>query len=106
MEVTGKIMEYERENGEAYSLLFGIDCVTWECLSGSSAGSIRTVPCGAAEIESNVLFIAWSEDDRDAVSIVADLEKRNLHGWYLNQGDRHFWSGRINSFTDAPIKDA
>ena len=106
MEVTGKIMEYEQENGEAFSLLFGLECVTWECLSGSSAGSIRTVPCGAAEIESNVLFIAWSEDERDAVSIVADLEKRNLHGWHVNQSGGKFWRGTISSFTDAQIKDA
>jgi hypothetical protein len=105
MEVTGKIMEYEHENGEAYRLLFGLDCVTWECLSGSAAGSITTVSCGAAEIESNVLFIAWSEDDGDAVSIVADLKKNSLHCWQVNQGSRNFWKGKIKSFTDAQIKD-
>jgi len=106
MEVTGKIMEYEYENGETYRLLFGLECVTWECLSGSTAGSIRTVSCGAAEIESNLLFIAWSEDDRDAVSIVADLEKNSLHSWYVNHSARHFWKGNIRLFTDAPVKAA
>ena len=106
MEVTGKIMEYEHENGEAYRLLFGLECVTLECISGLAAGSIRTMSCGASEIESNVLFIGWLEEDRDAVSIVADLEKKKLHGWHLNQGGRNFWRGKINSFIDAPIKDA
>ena len=106
MEVTGKIMEYEQENGEAYRLLFGLDCVTLECLSGLTAGSTRTVSCGTAEIDSNVLFIAWSGDNHDTVSIVADLKKHKLCGWYLNKGGRHFWRGTINSFTYAPVKNA
>ena len=62
MEVTGKILEYEYENGERYRLLFGIKTVTWECLAGSAAGSSGTDSYGAIEIAPNILFISWSTD--------------------------------------------
>ena len=50
MEVAGKILEFEYENGERYRLLFGIKTVTWACLSGSSAESFKTDYYSAIEI--------------------------------------------------------
>ena len=105
MVITGKIMEYQNEKGESYRLLFGLDFVTRECLSGSTAGSIRTVSCGVVEIDPNVFFIAWSEDNGDAVSMVADTNKNSLHSWHLDKGGRRLCRGTINNFTNAQIKD-
>ena len=75
MEVTGKILEYELGNGERYRLLFGIKTVTWECLAGSAAGSSGADSYGAIEISSNILFISWSTDYGEVVSIVANFQK-------------------------------
>ena len=104
MAFAGKIMEYEHESGDVHRLLFGVECITWECLSGSAEGFLRTVPYGAEEIESNLLFISWSDDDSDVGSIVADLGKNSLHCWHVSEGVRHFWKGTIKNFSDAPIK--
>ena len=106
MEITGKILEYEYENGERYRLLFGIKTVTWECLAGSGAGSSGTDSYGAIEIAPNILFISWSTDYGEVVSIVANFQKDILHSCHTHEGTRHFWKGNINRFSKASIHHA
>ncbi len=103
MEVTGKILEYEYENGEKFRLLFGIKTVTWECLAGSAAGSSGTDSYGLIEIAPNILFISWSKNDGEVVSIVANFQNDILHCCNTHIGTRHFWKGNIKSFAKAPI---
>ena len=78
MDITGKILEFEYENGERYSLLFGIKTVTWACLADSSAGSFKTDYYSAIEIAPNILFISWSKDDGEAANIVADFGRGTI----------------------------
>lgn len=103
MEITGKILEYEYENGERYKLLFGINTVTWECLAGSAAGSSGPDSYGAIEITPNILFISWSMEYGEVVSIVANFQNDILHCCYTHEGIRHFRKGNIKGFTKAPI---
>ena len=103
MGVTGKILEYEYENGERYRLLFGIRTVTWECMAGSAAGSSGTDSYGAIEIAPNIFFISWSKDDGEVVSIVANLQKDILHCCNAHEGTRHFWKANIERFANPPI---
>jgi len=106
METTGKILEYEYENGESYRLLFGIKTVTWECLAGSAAGSSETNSYGAIEITPNILFISWSKDDGEVVSIVANLQNDILHCCYSLAGTRYFMKGNIIRFIKASFDRA
>jgi hypothetical protein len=103
MEVTGKIIEYEYENGERYRLLFGIKTVTWECLSGSHSGSSGTNSYGVNEIEPNILFISWSTDSGEVVSIIADFSKDILHCCNTHEGSIQFLKGNILRFAKATI---
>jgi hypothetical protein len=106
MEITGKISEYEYENGERYRLLFGIKTVTWECLAGSAAGSSGTDSYGAIEIAPNILFISWSTDSGEVVSIVANFQKDTLHCCNTYEGKRQFLKGNIKRFSKASIHHA
>ena len=103
MDITGKILEYEHETGERYKLLFGINTVTWQCLAGSAAGSSGTDSYGAIEIIPSILFISWSMDDGEVVSIVANFQNDNLHFCNTHEGKRQFWKGNIKRFYKAPI---
>ena len=103
MEITGKIIEYEHENGDRYKLLFGIKTVTWECLRGSVAGSSGTYSYGAIEIAPNNLFISWSEEDGKVMSIVANVQIDTLYCCDTQGDTRHFWKGIIKRFSNASI---
>ena len=105
METTGKILEYVYENGESYRLLFGIKTVTWKCLAGSAAGSSGTNSYDAIEITPNILFISWSKDDGEVVSIVANFQNDILHCCYSHEGTRYFRKGNIKNFIKASIDD-
>jgi hypothetical protein len=106
MDITGKILEYEYENAERYKLLFGINTVTWECLAGSAVGSSGTDSYGAIEITPTILFISWSMDDGEVVSIVANFQNDILHCCNTREGRRNFWKGNIKRFTKASIDHA
>jgi len=106
MEITGKILEYEYENGERYRLLFGIHTVTWECLAGSAAGSSGTDSYGADEITPNILFITWSMEYGGVMSIVANFQNDILHCYNTHEGTIHFWQGTIKRFAKASTDHA
>jgi len=101
MEITGKILEYEYENGERYRLLFGIHTVTWECLAGSAVGSSGTDSYGAIEITPNILFISWSMEYGEVMSIVANFQNDILHCCNTHEGTIHFLQGNIKRFAKA-----
>jgi len=103
MEITGKILEYEYENGERYRLLFGIHTVTWECLAGSAAGSSGTDSYGAIEITPNILFISWSMEYGEVLSIVANFQNDILHCFNTHEGTTHLLQGNIKRFAKASI---
>ena len=103
MDITGKSLEYEYENGRRYRLLFGIKTVTWECIAGSATGLSGTDSYGTIEITPNILFISWSTDDGEVVSIVANFQNDILHCCSTREGKRHFWKGNIKRFTKASI---
>ena len=106
MDIAGKLLEYENENGENYRLLFGIQTVTWESATGSADRSFGTNSYGAIEITPNILFISWSMDDGKVVSMVADFQKSVLHCCNTHEGKINFWKGNIKSFAKAPIDHA
>lgn len=106
MEITGKILEYEYENGDRYRLLFGMKNVTWECLAGSAVGSSETDSYGAIEITPDILFISWSKNDGTVVNIVTNFQKNILHCCNAHEGTIHFWKGNIYRFAKASINHA
>jgi len=103
MEVTGKILEYEYENGGRYRLLFGITTVTWECLAGSAAGSSGTDYYSVIEIAPNILFISWSKNDGEVESIVVNFQKDILYCCNAHEDTIDFWKGNIKIFAKASI---
>lgn len=103
MDVTGKILEYESENGESYRLLFGIRTVTWECLVGSAAGLSGTDSYGVFQIAPKILFISWSMDNGELMNVVANFQKKILHCCNTHEGKRNFWKGNIKRFAKAPV---
>lgn len=103
MDIAGKLLEYEKENGESFKLLFGIKTVTWECLSGTAAGSSQTNSYDAIEITPNILFISWSMDDGEAVSMVVNFQNNIVHCCNALDSNRNFWKGNIKCFAKAPI---
>ena len=106
MEIIGKTLEYDYENGERYRLLFGIKTVTWECLAGSAAGSSGTDSYGAIEINPNILFISWSMEYGEVMSIVANFQNDILHCCNTHEGTIHFLQGNIKRFAKASIDHA
>ena len=103
IEITGKILEYEHENGDRYKLLFGIKTVTWECLAGSASGLSGTNSYDAIEITPSILFISWSMDDGKVVGIIVNLQNDIIHCCFSHEGKRQFIKGNIKRFTKAPI---
>ena len=106
MEIIGKTLEYDYENGERYRLLFGIKTVTWECLAGSAAGSSGTDSYGAIEITPNIIFISWSMEYGEVMSIVANLQNDILHCCNTHEGTIHFLQGNIKRFAKASVDHA
>ena len=98
MELAGKILEYEYDNGERYSLLFGIKTVTWEYLTGTAAGSSGTNSYGAVEITPNILLISWSTDDGEVVSIAAKFQNTILHCCNTHEGKINLLEGQYQMF--------
>ena len=106
MEVAGKILEFEYENGERYRLLFGIKTVTWACLAGSSAESFKTDYYSAIEIAPKILFISWSKDDGEVANIVVNFQKDILYCCNAHEDTIDFWKGNIKIFAKASINHA
>ena len=103
MLIVGKTLEYGYENGDAYRILFGEKTITWECLAGLGAGEFGTEFHDAVEVAPNVLFVSWSKDTGEAISMVANLEKQTIHCSSVYHQIRHFWAGKITHFGPARV---
>ena len=106
MEVAGRILECEYENGERYRLLFGIRTITWKCLAGSVAGTSGTDSYGAIKIAPNLFLISWSLEGGEVLSMVADFQKDIMHCCRTHEDTRHFWKGNIERFAKPAINRA
>jgi len=74
-----------------------------QSLAGSAAGSSGTDTYGAIEITPNILFISWSMENGEVMSIVANFQNDILHCCNTREGKRHFWKGNIKRFAKASI---
>jgi phenolic acid decarboxylase len=102
MEIIGKALEYEYENGEAYQVVFEEKNATWKCLAGSSAGASGTESHDAIEVAPNILFVSWLESTQEVVSYVANLNNMTIFCSYVYENQRHLWKGEIKYF--GPVK--
>lgn len=67
-------LKYKDEEGATYQLEFSDETISWSCVGGPWAGECGSGSFCAAEIESNIVVIAWAMMDGESTTLIADMD--------------------------------
>lgn len=101
IEMIGKRLIYEYDNGETYMLEFEVNTLTWTCIAGNAKGFAGKEKYDFVEVAPKILFVSWLESNREVVSLVFNLNTKQVFCSYVYEMEKHQWKGKITSFLNS-----
>lgn len=96
--LAGQTIEYQYEGADRYRVDFGNATAKWEVLTGPHAGDSRTEAAQSHEIAKGIFMVTWLEPTSEVVTLVANLNSREITCSYTYEKDQFLWRGAILSF--------